>query len=40
MKTIDSLTEQEIKEIEQDAIINNKCFENGEYFDGYVLRNA
>ena len=38
--TVDSLSEEEKKKIEKDAIENNKCFENGEYYDGYVLRNS
>ena len=40
IRTLDELTEEEKKKIEEEAIVNQKCFENGEFYDGYVLRNV
>ena len=40
IRTVESLSEQEIKDIEKWAMEAGKFMENGEYFDGYVLRSA
>lgn len=40
MRSIDSLTETEINDIEKWAIESSKYMDEGYYYDGYVLRNS
>ena len=40
VRTVESLSEEEIVQIEKWAIEGSKFMENGEHFDGYVLRSA
>lgn len=40
MRSIDSLTQEEIERIEKWAIENQRYLNEGYSYDGYVLRNA